>query len=565
MSAIALRLDEQAPAGEPRVGISVTPYEWQVAGPGARLALWLLMGAVGCVVAVAAANVSGLAVARGVARQREMAIRAALGAGRGRLARQLVVESLTLAALSAALGLAVAAVLIGAIPTIAPEGLAPVKEVKLDWRVLGYALAVCGAAGAAAGLAPAVTMAWKGRHALEGGRSVAGGVNARAIRRMLVVGELAVAIVLLAGAGLLVRSFQSVQGVDSGFTADGVVAIAVAAPPGMEVKARAGFHTRVLEEVRSLPGVEVASLASEIFIGGTPEQSITVEGGGVERVRMRSDEVSAGFFRTLGVALIEGRDFTDGDGREAPRVAVVNRTMARWLWPGGRAAGRRFKLGPPDSTAPWYTVVGVAGDMRRQGPETAPVAQMFEPLGQNPPRAGVLLVKTRLEDPLRLGAAVRAAVQRVEKRAPVYGVSLLEERMRGHLAQRRFQTMLVLVFSALAMLMAAVGIYGLIRYSVASRTREIGVRVALGARASDVVRLVLTEGLQLMAAGLGLGLIGALALGRAGSSLLFGVTAWDPVTYVAVALLVVVVALGACWLPARSAARVAPSAALREG
>jgi putative ABC transport system permease protein len=280
---------------------------------------------------------------------------------------------------------------------------------------------------------------------------------------------------------------------------------------------------------------------------------------------MRSDEVSAGFFRTVGVALIEGRDFTDGDGREAPRVAVVNRTMARRLWPGGQAAGRRFKLGSADSTVPWYTVVGVAGDMRRQGPETAPVAQMFEPLGQNPPRGGVLLVKTRLEDPLRLGAAVRAAVQRVEKRAPVYGVSLLEERMQGHLAQRRFQTMLVLVFSALAMLMAAVGIYGLIRYSVATRTREIGVRVALGARASDVVRLVLTEGLQLTAAGLGLGLIGAMALGQAGSSLLFGVTAWDPVTYVAVALLVVAVALGACWLPARSAARVAPSAALREG
>ena len=229
--------------------------------------------------------------------------------------------------------------------------------------------------------------------------------------------------------------------------------------------------------------------------------------------------------------MLRGRFFSAADGPDSPRVAIINDAMARRLWPGRDPVGKRFKLGPRDSDSPWFTVVGVVGDMRRQGLENEPIPQMFEPLAQNPPRRATLLVRTSTDDPLKMAGAVQAAVRRVEKHAPVYGVTTLENRLGAFLTQRRFQTSLLIGFSVVALLMAAIGIYGLIQYSIATRTHEIGIRMAVGAQAGEIFRMIIGEGLKLSLTGLVLGLVGALWLGQAGSSLLFGVTATDPLTF----------------------------------
>ena len=293
---------------------------------------------------------------------------------------------------------------------------------------------------------------------------------------------------------------------------------------------------------------------------------LTVEGGDgtvSDRLRFTRDEVSADFFKTLGTPLLRGRFFSIGDGPEAPRVAIVNDAMARRAWPGRDPVGRRLKLGPRDSDHPWYTVVGVVGDMRRQAPEREPILQIFEPLAQNSPRGVDLFVRTSSDDPLAMAGALRAAVHRVEKHAPVYGVTPLQAQLGMFLAQRRFQTSLLTGFAGVALLMAAVGIYGLIQYSIATRTQEIGLRIAVGAQAGDIFRMMIGEGLRLSLTGLALGLVGAWWLGRAASSLLFGVTATDPLTFIAVSLLLTAVATAACYFPARRAMAVDPIVALR--
>jgi predicted permease len=313
--------------------------------------------------------------------------------------------------------------------------------------------------------------------------------------------------------------------------------------------------------------VESAGITSELFIGGGGERAVTTEGDTrpvPERLRFRSDELSAGLFRAIGTPLLRGRFFSDSDGPDSPPVAIINEAMARQLWPGRDAVGKRFKLGPEETASGWFTVVGVVGDMRRQGLEKEPIPQMFEPLAQNPPRRAILLVRTSADDPLKMAGAVQAAVRRVEKFAPIYGVTTLETRLGAFLTERRFQTSLLAGFSVVAMLMAAIGIYGLIQYSITMRTREIGIRIAVGAQTGQILRMILGEGLKLSLTGLALGLVGALWLGQAGSSLLFGVTPTDPLTFVAVSLLLTAVGVAACWFPGRRAMRVEPIAALRQ-
>jgi predicted permease len=359
----------------------------------------------------------------------------------------------------------------------------------------------------------------------------------------------------------------SVQNVDLGFRPQRVLAVSLAPPASTESARRAAFYQRVLEQTEAVPGVESAGITSELFLSDSGTQAITVEGDArsfSERRQFRSDELSAGLFQAIGTPLLRGRFFSNADGREPPRVAIVNDAMARQLWPGRDPVGKRFKLGAADSGNPWFTVVGVVGDMRRQGLEKEPIPQMFEPLAQNPPRRAILLVRTSMPDPLSIAGAVQAAVRRVEKYAPVYGVTTLENQLDAFLTERRFQTSLLLGFSAAAMLMAAIGIYGLIQYSIAMRTHEIGIRMAVGAQTTDIFRMILGEGLKLSLTGLAIGLIGALWLGRLGSGLLFGVTATDPLTFATVSLLLIAVAAAACYFPARRAMKVEPIAALRQ-
>jgi predicted permease len=568
MNAIADRIDQQVPLAA-RSGISVVPLSQHIIGARSRLAVWLLTGAVFCVLLVAAANVAGLSLARGVGRAREIAIRTALGASVARIVRQLLVENATLAALSGLLGTLIAIAAMRVLRAVAPGDLPRLDEVGLDPRVLGWALLISLVTAVLVGLAPAITMSRRSLQpsSKDGGRGVTGGVATRGIRRALVVGEFALAIVLLIGAGLLIRSWLRLEGVDPGFKPERVLSLQLGGPASGAPEQRADFYHRVLEQVESLPGVQSAGVVGDLFVSGNPERLVTREGeagAGPERVRFRRDDVSARLFSTLGVPLLRGRFFTTADGPQSPRVAIVNEVMARRLWPGRDPVGSKFKLGPAGSRAPWFTVVGVVGDMRRQGLENEPIPQMFEPLAQNPSRFSTLLVRTSLEDPLKLVAALRAAVRRVETRAPVYGVTTLDNRLDASLGQRRFQTGLLIGFSLVALLLAALGIYGLIHYSIATRTREIGIRLAVGAQAGDIFRMIIGEGLRLSLTGLLLGLVGAWWLVQAGSSLLFGVTPTDPLTFLAVSLLLTVVATAACFFPARRAMKVDPIVAMQQ-
>ena len=365
-------------------------------------------------------------------------------------------------------------------------------------------------------------------------------------------------------AGLLLRSWWQVEGVDPGFRPERVLALQLGAPVGMAPAQRADFYRRVLERIESLPGVERAGFISDAFITSSPERTLTTESGGSERLQFRSDEVSDGLFQALGTRLLGGRFLSPLDGPESPRVALVNDALARRLWPDGDAVGRRVKRGPADAAGPWLTVVGVVDDMRRQGLETEPIPQIFEPVAQNPSGAGFLLVRTAREEPLDLAATVQVAVWRLDRRAPLYEVSTLESRLGAFYAARRLQTSIVVGFAAVALLMAAIGIYGFIHYAVSTRTKEIAIRMAVGADARDIFRMVIGEGLGLSAAGLALGLVGGAAVGQGVRNLLFGVGALDPVTFASGSALLLSVALAACWVPARRAMRVEPIVALRE-
>jgi predicted permease len=381
------------------------------------------------------------------------------------------------------------------------------------------------------------------------------------------VAQFALAIILMAGAGLLVRSWLYLARVDPGFRPERVLSMQLSTTAFGAPAQRANYYAGVLEQVESLPGVESAGIIGDLFIGNDAERILTAEGNaGItsDRLRLRIDEVSERFFTTLRTPLRRGRFFSVEDGPDSPHVAIVNEAMARRVWPGGDPVGRRFKFGPRDSDRPWFAVVGVVADMRRQGLETEPIPQMFEPLAQNPSGLETLLVRTSTDDPLKMASTVQAAAWRVDKHAPLYGVTTLEDRLGTYLRQRRFQTSLLIGFSVVALLMAAIGVYGLIHYSVATRTQEIGIRVALGARAGDIVRMILREGLRLSVSGLVLGLAGALLMGRAGASLLFGVTPTDPLTFAAVSLLLTAVATAACYFPARRAMKVEPIVALRQ-
>jgi putative ABC transport system permease protein len=577
MGAIVRRLDDQLPVTHRNRDIRVAPLSLYLVGPQSRLALWLLGGAVFCVFLIAAANVTSLALARSTVRAREMAVRAALGASAGRIVRQLLTESVLLAAISGLMGVVLAMVAMRLIRAFEPGNLPRLNEVSLDLRVLAWALGISLVTGILVGLAPATSRRDLRPSGEDGGRSVAGGASTRRMRRALVMAEFALAIVLLVGAGLMLRSWWNVQNIDPGFRAERVLMVEFSTPTILQAATareavstaahRIDLYNRLLEQIQAVPGVESAGIVGDLFIGSTSEQVLSVEGddGTVStRLVFTRDEVSANLFKTVGTPLRSGRFFSIGEGPEAPRVAIINEAMARRVWAGRDPLGRRLKFGPPEAEGLWHTVVGVVGNMRLQGQEREPVPQVFVSLAQNPPQNADLLIRTSSDHPQAMAGAVRAAMRRVAKDAPIYGMTPLEERLGSYVAQRRFQTALLIGFSVMAALLAAVGIYGLVQYSVATRTQEIGVRMAIGARASDIFRLIVGEGLTLSLTGLAIGLVGAWWLGRAGSSLLVGVTPNDPLTFTTVSLLLTTVAMAATCVPARRAMTVDPMVAIRD-
>jgi predicted permease len=572
LAAIARRLDVGRPDADPGRTVRVVPLREQLAGARSSAVAWTLAGATALLWLVAAVNVAGLTIARGLGRLPQLAIQAALGASRGRLVRSLLVESGVVAALAGLGGLAIAVIATGAIRTIGPTYVPRLADVRLDPRVLAWAVAVSALSGIVIGLTPALA-AWRRDLRVDGGRTTASGAASR-VRRLFVAAECATAVVLLAGGGLFLRSWWNVTRVDPGFAADRVLSLHVTVPIGLPTAQRAAFYDAVLDRVAGVPGVERAGISSELFVGAVREQPIVAEGGeraGTQLMPLRSDEIAGDVFDALGTRLLGGRVFAPTDGRGAGQVAIVNAEMARRLWHGRDAVGRRFALGPPGAAAAWFTVVGVVTDMRRQGLEIAPVPQMFQPIAQAPSRGAILFVRAtagdpggRLVDPLALLGGLRAAVRSVDAKAVVYGGGLVAEQLDAERGARRVQAALLLSCAIVTLLLAMLGLYALIQHAVVARTHEIGVRMALGARGADIRRMVLGEGLVLVLAGLAVGLVGAWWTARAAAALLFGVGAADPPTLAAVAALTLIVAAAASYLPALRASRVSPIVALRQ-
>jgi putative ABC transport system permease protein len=545
----------------------------------ARPALRLLWGAVGFVLLIACANVANLQLARAEGRQREIAVRTALGAGSGRLLRQFLTESLLLALLGGALGLLLAVwgvqALVAASPGSIPR-LAEVGEVGVDPRGLLFALLVSIASGVAFGLAPAVhARAGAFVAALkEGGQRSTAGAARQRLRRGLVVAEVTLAALLVSGSGLLLRSFWQLQRVDPGFQARGLLAMEVSLPEASYPRpaAVAAFVDRLVERLAALPGVESAAAMNglpprrEVDANTTVLEGVPKDPKGPPHIVDFWQFATRDFFRTMRIPIVAGRSFSAQDGDQGPGVAVINQTLARTFYPGQNPIGRRVKHYGKD--ARWLTIVGIAKDVKQQGLDQKAGTELYFLEPQAPATTGgtpytFYLMLRSARDPMLLAGPARAEIQRLDPALPVAHVQTMERVLYQSLARQRFVTLLVLLFALVALALAAVGTYGVLAYSVEQRTQEIGVRMALGAEVRGILVMVLRQGLGLVASGLLLGLALAVVLRRVLASLLFGVSPTDPPTLAAVGVLLALVAALACWLPARRAAAVAPAVALR--
>jgi putative ABC transport system permease protein len=565
MNAIARRLTEQYPQTNRDKGVRLAPLPQQVVGK-ARTALLILLGAVGCVLLIACANVANLLLARAAGRQKEMAIRAALGASRWRRGRQLLTESLLLAISGGAAGLLLARLGVRLLLAMAPDNLPRAYDIRLDTRVAGFTLLVSLLTGIVFGLLPALQAAKinLGVTLKEGGRDAAGLLRRR-LRGFLVVCEVALAFVLLIGAGLLIRSFARLTEVDPGFDPRSVLTMDLLLPFAKYKDGRdIAFFQQTLERVRTLPGVEAAATVSPLPLSGG--QYIT--GFGIEgRLSPTEHTFSAGnrlispdFFKTFRVPLIKGRLLAESDGAKAPPVVVINESLARIYFANEDPLGKRITLNG-DATR---VIVGVVGDVKHSALDEEANPQIYRAIAQLQfPTLSMSLAVRTSGDPMQLVAAVRGQVWAVDKDVPIINIETMERLMGKSVAPRRFNLLLLGVFALVGLALACVGLYGVMSYMLTQRTREIGVRMAMGAQTSDVLRLVLGEGMKLALIGAFLGLCGALALTRLLKTLLFGVSATDPLTFIAIAALLIFMALLACWIPGRRAAKVDPMVALR--
>jgi predicted permease len=567
--ALSNRLALDHPREDAGIGVVVQPMREQFFGV-VRQPLLILVGAVAFVLAIACGNAASLLLGRATARRREIAVRLALGASRSRIIRQVLTESMLLALGGACGGIAMAWCARSWLIALAPADIPRLADTGIDMTVLGFTLGISIVTGILFGIVPAwqVSTGPLTGDLDEGNTRGSAGPRAGRTRDVLVVAQIAVALVLLIGAGLLLRSFAALTRVDTGIDTRNLLtfAMALGGPRAEFQRTQVAFYDDTLRAIRSLPGVRGAGAAVTLPIGGD-DFSIpyAVEGqpllpAGQELVA-GYQVVTPAYFETMGIPLVSGRDVRESDVREAPPVVMVNQTLARKQWPGQDPIGRRLRIGSNPSD-PWMTVVGLVGDIRHLGPATPPRPEIYQPFTQNSFTSMVFVVRTA-GDPTTLVPALRSAVARLDPAQPISRVSTMDEHLARSLSRPHFMSTLTAAFGGLALLLSMVGIYGVMAYSVAQRTREIAIRSALGAQPRDVLRLVLVKACGLSVAGVVAGLISAAGLTRVLAGQLFGVTASDPVTYVSVAALLVAVALVAGAIPAVRATRIDGTVALR--
>jgi len=571
MATIASRFKAQDPHGEGALGVTLQPVSDALNG-NIKPALFLLMGAVSFVLLIACSNVANLLLARGSVRQREISIRTALGAARSRLVRQLLTESILLSLIGGLLGLAFAWVALRVLLAIDPSSIPSVKTIGIDGTVLGYTAVLCGVVGILFGIAPA----WEGSKAdvsealKEGSRGSSGGFGKH--RAILVITETALASILLIGAGLSLRSLWRTESVDPGFNPAGVLTFRLGAPAQFSGARIPLFYQQVLNRINAAPGVESAVLARNLPMSGTdPSMPIAIEGTAPPPSQIpivsRFRAIGPGYFRGLQIPLLSGRDFLDADTAAAPKVAVVSQSLAKLYWPNQNAIGKRLK--PQMPGADWCTVVGVAADVRHWTADVTDVEPTaYYPYTQVPESflpllEGNMTIAVRSRNSSDLLASMRSAVGDIDKTVPLYDVKSMDEMVADAGSLRRFDMWLIGTFAGLALILAAIGIYGVMAYSVSHRTREIGIRMALGAERHTVLRLIMGQGARLALAGVALGIIGAFGLTQLMASLLFGVSARDWATFSLVPWIVLSMILAGCYVPARRAAKVDPMVALR--
>jgi putative ABC transport system permease protein len=570
MTAIAENIAQQYPQLS-GWGAKVVSLEEQSVGD-IRLILLVLLGAVAFVLLIACANVANLLLARASSRQKEIAIRSALGASRMQIIRQLLTESMLLAVAGGGIGILMAVWGIDALLALSPGNLPRLDEVKVDGAAIGFTFAVSLVTGLIFGLAPAaqVSKTNLSEFLKEGARGSTGGARANRVRSLLVVSEIALSLVLLIGAGLMIRSFARLMNVNPGFNPQNVFTMQIFLPQSKysEGRDRAAFFKQVINRVEAIPGVETAGAITHLPLSGMEESgNFSIEGrpsedpsGGFATVDIRA--ISSNYFRSMGIPILIGRDFAQQDNEQSVPVAIISESMAARYFAGEDPIGKRIKRGSANSDQAWAEIVGIAADVKHSALEKQSRPHLYFLYLQNP-FSYMTIVARSSSSAENLSAAASKAVWDTDKDQPVANIKTMERYLSEAVASRRFNMSLLGVFAGVALILAAVGIYGVMSYSIAQRTHEIGIRIALGAARRDVLRLVVGHAMTLAAAGVCIGLAASFALTRVMSSLLFEVTATDPVTFAAIPLMLAGVALAACLIPARRAMRVDPIVALR--